>query len=148
MTREEASQLVVALFKAHNAEHPGINQQGFAAGMFGAAELYFNYQGQNGNLDCMALIYRFRNTPKDKVLTSLKQAANEYDVNDGELEYLQDSRSLVLKRTYSTIIPENHFVNDMKRLTEASLFWAGEVVERVAAKAFPGSADGSSAMSV
>lgn len=136
MTREEASSLVVEFFKAYNTAHPGISEKGFAAGMFGAAELFFSYQERDGNLDCFALIYRFRNEPKVNVLTALERASHEYDTGGGELKYLTDNRSLFLKRVYSHTVSETQFINDTKRLAEASMLWASEVIERVATEAF------------
>lgn len=136
MTREEASRLVVAFFKAYNTAHTGLNEKGFAGGMFGAAELFFSHHEQDGNLDCLALVYRFRKEPEDNVLSLLEKASKEYDTGVGELEYSNDNRGLFLKRVYSNTVSETQFVNDMKRLSEASLSWASEVIERVATEAF------------
>ena len=128
--------MVAALFKSYGARHPGLNEQGFAGGMFGTAELFFSYE--SGALDCLALIYRFRRKPQPRVLELLETAAQETETGAGSLKYQTENQSLFLKREYIEAVSEEQFVDDMKRLADASVSWSSHVLERVASKTFDG----------
>jgi hypothetical protein len=140
MTRQEAERLVRALLEAHGARGGGsplFGESEVAGVMLGAAELFFEYDPQRSALHCGALVYRFRGEPRPGVLEGFFEEEREgggFDTGGGALVYREETRSLLLGRDYSEPVPGDEFARDMKRLAEASLVWAGEVMERVASR--------------
>lgn len=136
MTREEAARMVETFLGAQGARGASeLFRGGDVAGvMLGRAELFFEYD-EGGTLHCSALIYRFRREPHPGRLQRFFQydAGGAAETSGGSLEYREETRSLLLGRVYFEAVPDDEFAADMKRLAEASLLWAEEMVERVAA---------------
>lgn len=139
MTREEASGLVSSLLRAHGAAGGArlFDRQRVVGVMLGAAELFFEYEPEGGTLGCAALVYRFHGEPRPGLLEEFfaEEERGAADAGGGALDYRPETRSLLLVRTYSVTVPGEEFAHDMRRLAAASLYWGGEVLERVAARA-------------
>jgi hypothetical protein len=131
MTRQEAQTMLGAL--AGEGSRPPRFGEGDVAGlMLGPAALYFEYDRARGALTCGALVYRFRSAPRPGVLEDfLKETRG---AGGGALVYREETRALLLSRTYAEAAPAEEFAEDMKRLAAASLGWGSEVLERVAAR--------------
>lgn len=131
MTREEAESMLHALAGAGSfAPHFG---EGDVTGlMLGPAALYFEYDAERGALTCGALVYRFRNAPRPGVLEDFLE--ENHDAGGGRLVYREETRALLLSRTYFVAAPAEVFAEDMKRLAAASLGWGSELLERVASR--------------
>jgi hypothetical protein len=135
MTRDEAAEMVGTLLDAYGAGGGAeVFRGGDVAGvMLGRAEVFFEYY-EGASLYCAALIYRFRREPRPGRLQRFFQyeAGGAADSSGGSLEYREETRSLLLGRFYLEPVSAEVFAADVKRLAEASLFWADEVLERVA----------------
>ena len=100
--------------------------------MLGPAALYFEYDRARGALTCGALVYRFRGAPRPGVLEDfLKETRG---AGGGTLVYREETRALLLSRTYTDAAPAEEFAEEMKRLAAASLGWGAELLERVASR--------------
>lgn len=140
MTRVEAERLLRSLTDAHGVSAGRLFDGKDVAGMMlGEAELFFQYDEGRRTLWCGALVYRFRSEPKPGVLEAFFEEEQEgVDVPDsggGALEYRGDTRSLLLATTYESAPAPEEFVEDVKRLAEASLVWARDLVPHVASRA-------------
>ncbi|HEX5709167.1 MAG TPA: hypothetical protein VFX96_17830 [Pyrinomonadaceae bacterium] len=139
MTRDDAARMVRTLLDAHGAGRAAeVFEGGDVFGvMLGRAELFFEYDEDGGVLNCAALVYRFRREPRAGVLQRFfaEEAGGAADASGGSLEYRHDTRALLLNRFYREPVPASEFAADVKRLAEASLIWADEILERVASSA-------------
>lgn len=139
MTRVEAERLLRSLADAYGVSVGRLFDGRDVAGMMlGGAELFFQYDENRRSLWCGALVYRFRSEPKPGVLEAFFEEEKEgVDVpgSDGALEYREETRSLLLARTYDASPAAEEFIEDVKRLAEASLLWARDAVPRVASRA-------------
>lgn len=137
MTREEAQRLVQAFMKSLGQPSEGLNPQGFGGAAVGNAQLYFEYHADKQELETSALIYKFRDAPKPGVLEGFRaEEKSGTDTGGGAVDYETENNSLFLSRTYATVPAEAAFQEDMKRLTQASLVWGDEVLDRVASRVF------------
>jgi len=131
MTRDEAEQMLRALAGA--GERPPRFGAGDVTGlMLGPAALYFEYDAARRALSCGALVYRFRTRPRPGVLEDFLK--ENRGAGGGALVYRDETRALLLSRTYTEAVPPEEFAEDMKRLAAASLGWGTEVLERVASR--------------
>jgi len=131
MTREEAESMLRALVGADEvAPHFG---EGDVTGLLlGPAALYFEYDAERGALTCGALVYRFRTWPRPGVLEDFLK--ENRGAGGGKLVYREETRALLLSRTYFVAAPGEVFAEDMKRLAAASLGWGSELLERVSSR--------------
>lgn len=137
MTRVEAERLLRSLTDAYGVSVGRLFDGKDVAGlMLGEAELYFRYDEGRRALWCGALVYRFRAEPKPGVLEAFfeEEEASNTDAVVGALEYRDDTRSLLLARTYESAPAPEEFVEDVRSLAEASLVWARDAVPRVASR--------------
>ncbi|MET0646045.1 MAG: hypothetical protein ABW208_05440 [Pyrinomonadaceae bacterium] len=129
MTRWEAEAMLRALV-ADERDAPRFGEGDVAGVMLGPAALYFEYDAGRGALTCGALVYRFRSRPRPGVLEDfLKENGG---AGGGVLVYREETRALLLSRTYFEAVPGEEFALDMKVLAAASLGWGAELLERVA----------------
>jgi hypothetical protein len=138
MTRDEAQQLARAvLAAAGQPESVGLNPQGFGGVATDNAQLYFEWHEEKQELECSALIYKFRDNPKPGIIEGFQaeQKAGT-DTGGGTVDFEPENKSLFLTRTYTQAPPHPIFVDDMKRLMKASLVWGDEVMDRVASRVF------------
>lgn len=133
MTRDEAETMLRSLADDDSGE-PFFGGGDVAGLMLGRAELFFRYDADAGALACGALVHRFRRSPRPGVLEAFFEEAEGADEAGGALVYHEETRALLLSRTYSEAVPVEEFANEMKRLAAASLDWGAEVVERVASR--------------
>ncbi|KFA88360.1 hypothetical protein [Archangium violaceum] len=137
MTRDEAQRLVQAFMKSLGQASEGLNPQGFGGAAVGNAQLYFEYHTDKQTLETSALIYKFRDPPKPGVLEGFRaEEKSGTDTGGGAVDYETENNSLFLSRTYASVPSEAAFREDMKRLTQASLVWSDEVMDRVASRVF------------
>jgi hypothetical protein len=138
MTRDEAQQLARAvLAAAEQPESVGLNPQGFGGVAVDNAQLYFEWHDEQQELECSALVYKFRDNPKPGIIEGFQaeQKAGT-DAGGGTVDFEPENKSLFLSRTYTQAPPHSIFVDDMKKLMKASLVWGDEVMDRVASKVF------------
>lgn len=140
MTRGDAERLMRSLADAHGVSVGRLFDGKDVAGlMLGGAELFFRYDEVRRALWCGALVYRFRAEPKPGVLEAFfeeeEDGADVPDSAGGALEYREDTRSLLLAKTYESAPGAEEFVEDVRILAEASLAWARDAVPRVASRA-------------
>lgn len=137
MTRDEAQRLVQAFMKSLGQPSEGLNPQGFGGAVLGNAQLYFEYHSDKQVLEASALVYKFRDPPKPGVLEGFRaEEKSGTDTGGGAVDYEPENKSLFLSRTYSTVPQDAAFKEDMRRLTQASLVWGDEVLDRVASRVF------------
>lgn len=138
MTRDEAASLVQAFFEAQGASSPDLTGKDAGGAMFGSAELFFQYQPEQKILKCLALIYRFRVEPKERVMDALKreELTKAAHAEDAELEYQPENRGLYLTREYQERVASEQFNEEIRRLAETSLAWADKVLDRLASQIF------------
>jgi hypothetical protein len=131
--REEAEAMLRALAGAGGGA-PSLGGGGVAGLMLGAAELFFEYDAARRALGCGALVYRFRAEPRPGVLDAFFEEAGGSGAGGGALVYREETRALLLQRTYFEPAPGDDFARDMKRLAAASLDWGAQLLERVASR--------------
>jgi hypothetical protein len=138
MTRDQAVKLIQALFKSQNAESEGLNENNLGGLSVGDLQIYFEYQPDRGLLNCSALIYRFRQTPKPGVLEGFEQEerSGKTDTGGGRFEYQQENKGVYLSRSYTEPVADSEFISDIENLMLATRTWGGEVLERVASSVF------------
>ena len=131
MTRQEAETMLRALVGV-GTRPPRFGDGDVTGLMLGPAALYFEYDRARQALACGALVYRFRSAPRPGVLEDfLKETRG---AGGGTLVYREETRALLLSRTYAEAVPAEVFAEEMKRLAAASLGWGAEVLERVASR--------------
>ena len=142
MTRGEAERLLRSLADAYGVGVGRLFDGKDVVGlMLGGAELFFRYDENRRALWCGALVYRFRAEPKPGVLEAFFEEEDVSDtaasggVPEYRLEYLEATRSLLLARAYDDAPDMEEFIEDVKRLAEASLVWARDAAPRVASSA-------------
>ena len=137
MTRDEAQRLVQTFMMSLGQSSEGLNPQGFGGAVLGDAQLYFEYHSDTQALETSALVYKFRDPPKPGVLEGFRaEEKSGTDTGGGAVDYEPENKSLFLSRTYSSTPTDAAFKEDMRRLTQASLVWADEVMDRVASRVF------------
>jgi hypothetical protein len=138
MIREEAQRLAQALLAAtENPDSPGLNPQGFGGVAVDGAQLYFEWHDKEQALECSALIHKVHETPKPGIVEGFQQEQKSgTDTGGGTVDYEPENKSLFLSRTYTQAPPQSAFIEDMKRLMQASLVWGDEVLDRVASRVF------------
>jgi hypothetical protein len=135
MTRDEAQRLLQVFMQSIGQPSEGLNPQGFGGAAIGDAQLYFEYHSDKQQLETSALIYKFRDAPKPGVLEGFRAEEKAgTDTGGGAVDYEPENKSLFLSRIYSTMPADAAFREDMRRLTEASLKWGDEVMDRVATR--------------
>jgi hypothetical protein len=138
MTRVEAERLLRSLTDAYGVSVGRLFDGKDVAGlMLGEAELFFQYDERRRALWCGALVYRFRAEPKPGVLEAFFEEEEMSNTNAaaGALEYREETRSLLLAKTYESAPEPEEFVEDVRSLAESSLVWARDAVPRVASRA-------------
>lgn len=137
MTREEAQRLVQAYMLSLGQQSEGLNPKGFGGAVLGDAQLYFEYHSTRQALETSALIYKFRDLPKPGVIEGFyAEEKSGTDTGGGAVDYEPENKSLFLSRLYNTVPTIESFSEDMKRLTQASLVWGDQVLDRVASRVF------------
>jgi hypothetical protein len=130
--------MIQGFFKSHGVDSPGLNESNLGGASIGEYQVYFEYEPANRILKCSALVYRFRDEPKPGVIEAFEAEAQGKPAaaGGGILEYRRANKSLFLTRSYSAGVPDEEFVEDLKRLLRASLVYGDQVLERVASKVF------------
>lgn len=131
MTRAEAEAMLGALV-GEGARAPRFGAGDVTGVMLGPAALYFEYDAGRGALSCGALVYRFRTPPRPGVLEDFLEGNR--GAGGGLLVYREETRALLLSRTYTEAADGEAFALDMKRLAAASLGWGSELLERIASR--------------
>jgi hypothetical protein len=137
MTRVEAERLLRSLTDAYGVSVGRLFDGKDVAGlMLGEAELFFQYDEGRRALWCGALVYRFRAEPKPGVLEAFFEEEEMSNTNAAAcaLEYREETRSLLLAKTYESAPEPEEFVEEVRGLAEASLVWARDAVPRVASR--------------
>ena len=137
MNRDDSERVLRSLFDAYGVSAGRVFDGKDVAGvMLGEAEVFFRYDEGLRALWCGALVYRFRSEPRPGVLEAFfeEETAGGADVGGGALEYLEDTRSLMLARSYDAAPSPEEFADDVKRLAAARLVWARDVAPRVASR--------------
>lgn len=132
MTRREAEKLVAGLGWAYGARLE-LTSGGFAGFSAGLASLFFEYDDGASELECSALIHKFREPPRPGLIECLRAAeARGTDTAHGALVYEPQNKGVYLSRTYQHAIDEATFLAEMQALLRATSAWASEVLPRIA----------------
>lgn len=137
MNRVEAERLLRSLADAYGVSVGRLFDGKDVVGlMLGAAELFFRYDEDRRALWCGALVYRFRSGPKPGLLEAFfeEEEMTSTPASVGALEYMVATRSLMLSKTYDAAPAAEEFVEEVKRLAEASLVWSRDAVPRAASR--------------
>jgi hypothetical protein len=132
MTRREADTLMAELGKVWGFK-AGLDADGRASYAVETASISFFYQPSTEDLECRALVYRFRAEPRPGLVEGY--AAEEQagtDCGGGHVEYQPSNKGLFLLRAYQEAPQVTVFSAELTKLMKASLKWVDEVVPRVA----------------
>lgn len=137
MTREEAVEAVKALCESIE---PGSKTQGLSSKNVGGVSiggdgLYFEFDPAKGELNVMALVYRFRAKPRPAVLEAFRLVEKGEDKGGGRFDFQAPSKSVLLTRTYTAAPATGKLKKDTEALMLAARRWRGEVVPKVAEQA-------------
>ena len=137
MTFEEAKRLVQDLMASMGQGSEGLNMKGLGGVEIGDAQLYFEYHSNRQALETSALIYKFRDAPKPGILDGFyAEEKAGTDTGGGAVDFEPENKGLFLSRFYTDLPSVPTFQADMQRLTDASLVWGKDVLDRVASKVF------------
>jgi hypothetical protein len=133
MTQNEANSLVKSFFSYYQISSPGLNANNLGAATVGEAQLYFQFDPDFGELSCNALIYRFHQPPRPRLLEVAEgEATNGAEMGGGELAYQSENQGLYLHRAYTETLSAQQFIAEQQELLRASLVWRKETLDRVA----------------
>lgn len=137
MSRDAAVRMIKGLLSTYKVPSAGLNDKNLGGAEIEGRRVFFEYLPEKGTLRSLATVYCFRKPPKPGVLEGFKrEAAGGTDTGGGAVEYLADSKCLVLGRAYAQAVSDAQFTKDTQRLLQAAKTWNEEVVERVATKVF------------
>lgn len=131
MTKGEAEAMLRGLV-GPEAPAPRFGAGDVTGVMLGTAALYFEYDAGRGALTCGALVYRFRSAPRPGMLEDFM--SENRGAGGGSLVYREETRTLLLSRTYTSKMPAEELAEEMKMLAAASIGWGGELLELVASR--------------
>jgi hypothetical protein len=131
MKRENAVQMIKALFRACGSDTAGLNDEGLGGIMLPEADLYFEYDSDTGSLICRGSIH----SPKQPFTASeleafSREAAAGAPTGGGHLEYMAENNGIFLARSYDAPVEAEAFVSEMRELANATLNWRREVLPR------------------
>lgn len=134
MTFDEARGQVARWLKSRGLDSPGLNQRGLGGASIAEVDVFFDFRADPGTLECSALIYRFRGTPRAQVVEGFRalERARALDLGGGRVAFEPESRALFLSRVFAEPTPDAPFARAMQALGEASILWRGEGAKRVA----------------
>ena len=135
MTKEEAKQQIEAFFRRLGEKASFFNEKNFVEARIGEAVMGFEYDEAEDVLSAQALIYRFRNEPKDNVLDAIFAEESEANSGGGRLVFNSENFAFYLQRDFTEKIGENVFFEGINRLAQASLRWNSEILTKAAEKA-------------
>jgi hypothetical protein len=149
VTRDHAVRLIRSFGRSMGVEGAGLNKNDTGGLLLGEGELFFEYHRalftmEEPSLQCSALIYRFRDEPRDGLIDAFKaEEAGGTPTGGGTIEYDSATKGLFLTRAYVRTVDEKAFREDMTRLVRAGRRWGNEVLARVSQRFFrPVSATG------
>ncbi len=138
MIREEAIVILKKFFMMQGVESEGLNENNVGGASIGDLAIYFEYLPEQEALKCSALIYKFREDPKEGIIDGFKEEEEfeRFSTGGGFVDYQPENKGLFLSRVYEEYVEELDFVNDLEQLLGASRVWGNEVLERVSARVF------------
>ncbi len=101
----------------------------------GEAFFGFEFLETEEILSAQALLYRFRNAPKDKVLRAIYAEENETNNGGGRIVFDADNSALRLEKDFAETVGDKEFFEQINRLALSSLQWSSEILQRAAEKA-------------
>jgi len=135
MTKEEANRQIEAFFRRLGKKSSFFNENRHAEARIGESVIGFEYNEDEEILSAQALIYRFRNEPKDHVLDAIFAEESEANNGGGRLVFNSENLAFYLQRDFTEKIGENVFYEGINRLAQASLRWDSEILMKAAEKA-------------
>lgn len=135
MTKEDAKQQVEAFFLKLGQKASIFDEKTHVEARIGETVVGFEYDEAEEILSAQALIYRFRNTPKDNVLDAI--FGEETDANNGGGRVVFDSENFTfyLQRDFAEKQADESFYQAVHELAQAGLRWSGEILMQAAEKA-------------
>lgn len=137
MMRDDAIAMVGKYLESYGLVGSGLNENDLAGAAIGENQIYFEYLPASEVLKCSALIYKFQVEPKAGIVEEFKAEETNTDTGGGDVDYEPENRGLYLSRRYETPVVTPQLREELDQLLHASSVWGQEVLERVAAKAFP-----------
>jgi len=136
MTKAEAKQQIEAFFSRLGERRASFFKDKLhTEARIGEAVVGFEFDETAEILSAQALIYRFRNEPKDDVLDAIFGEENESNSGGGRVVFNSETNAFYLQRDFQEKVGENVFYEGVNRLAQASLRWNREILANAAQKA-------------
>jgi hypothetical protein len=134
MTREEAKHQLEAFFRKIGITASFFEDKNFAKATVGEALIGFEFVKTEGVLNAQALIYRFRNSPNQKVIEAIFAEQKNSDTGGGNVNFDSQDFSLYLEKSFSEKISDEEFYKQITQLAQASLIWSSQILPQIAEK--------------
>lgn len=138
MTREEAKQQLEAFFRKIGITASFFEDKNFAKATIGEALIGFEFVEAEGILNAQALIYRFRNSPNQKVVEAIFTEQKNSDTGGGNVNFDSEDFSLFLEKSFTEKISGEEFYKQINDLARASLIWSSQILPQIAEKVHGG----------
>lgn len=135
MTKEEAKQQIGAFFLRLGKKASFFVEKNYVEARLGESLIGFEYDEGGQILSAQALIYRFRNAPRDEILDAVFAEESEANSGGGRVVFNSDIFAFYLQRDFQEKIGDNVFYDGINRLAQASLRWHSEIIANAAEKA-------------
>ena len=136
MTRAEAKLQATAFFhRLGETVSSFFEEKTHIEARIGEAVVGFEYDESEEILSAQALIYRFRNEPKDDVLDAIFAEESDANTGGGRVVFNSENFAFYLQRDFREKVGENVFYEGINRLAQASLHWHSEILTQAAGKA-------------
>jgi hypothetical protein len=138
MTREEAKQQMEAFFRKIGITASFFEDKTHAKATIGEALIGFEFVEAEGVLNAQALIYRFRNSPNQKVVEAILAEQQNSDTGGGNVNFDSEDFSLFLEKSFSEKLADEEFYKQINDLARASLIWSSQILPQIAEKVHGG----------
>lgn len=135
VNKQQAKQQIEAFFLRLGNKASFFDEKNFVQARIGEAFVGFTFDDANEILSAQALIYRFRDVPKNKILDQVFAAENESNNGGGEIVFDDEARTLFLQKKFIEKIADEQFYKQINVLAQASLLWSGDIFARAAERA-------------
>jgi hypothetical protein len=136
MTREEAKlQTKVFFHRLGETTSSFFEKKTHIEARIGESVIGFEYDESEEILSAQALIYRFRDEPKDDILDAVFAEETETNTGGGRVVFNSENLAFYLQRDFQEKVGEHVFYEGINKLAQASLHWHSEILTQAAGKA-------------
>ena len=132
MTKSQANYQIEAFFRKLGMKASFSDGKNFVKASVGESVIGFEFIEYREILNVKALIYRFRNAPREEILTAIYKENNEFVTGAGKLIYDENDLSLFLEKDFSEPLDERVFYTEINALAQESLVWSSRKLSRIA----------------